>query len=208
METPEKILKTFCSTLDAAKILGVSQRTVQLWAENGLLEAWKTRGGHRRITRASIDHLLLTPVFRPGGEAPKRGKRVAEEPRPFSVLVVEDDAALRRLYEINLARWPLQPKVSIAGDGYEALIRLGQTRPDFLITDLNMPGMDGFRMLKAIRNIDELVDMAIVVVTGLDPAEVASRGGVSTNIRVFPKPVPFAELQAIAARVSAARMKR
>ncbi|QDX80347.1 hypothetical protein B9N43_03145 [Denitratisoma sp. DHT3] len=46
-----------CSTREAADILGVSLRTVQLWVDSGILDAWKTAGGHRRVSRASIEAL-------------------------------------------------------------------------------------------------------------------------------------------------------
>lgn len=46
------------STREASEILGVSLRTVQLWVDGGILEAWKTAGGHRRISRASVEALL------------------------------------------------------------------------------------------------------------------------------------------------------
>ena len=45
-------------TREAAEVIGVSVRTVQLWVENGSLEAWKTPGKHRRILRASVEALL------------------------------------------------------------------------------------------------------------------------------------------------------
>lgn len=45
------------STREASEILGVSLRTVQLWVDSGILEAWKTAGGHRRISRASVEAL-------------------------------------------------------------------------------------------------------------------------------------------------------
>lgn len=46
-----------CSTREAAQILGVSLRTVQLWVDSGILLAWKTVGGHRRITLESVERL-------------------------------------------------------------------------------------------------------------------------------------------------------
>lgn len=46
------------STREASEILGVSLRTVQLWVDSGVLEAWKTAGGHRRVSRASVEALL------------------------------------------------------------------------------------------------------------------------------------------------------
>ena len=52
------VKKSFCTTREAATLLGVSVGTVQLWVENGLLQAWKTAGGHRRVMRNSINKLL------------------------------------------------------------------------------------------------------------------------------------------------------
>ncbi|MGD9786944.1 MAG: helix-turn-helix domain-containing protein [Sulfuricellaceae bacterium] len=46
-----------CSPGEAAKILGVSPRTIQSWVDNGILTAWKTVGGHRRITLESVNRL-------------------------------------------------------------------------------------------------------------------------------------------------------
>ena len=44
----------YCTTREAAKILGTSLRTIQLWVESGILQAWKTPGGRRRVTRESM----------------------------------------------------------------------------------------------------------------------------------------------------------
>lgn len=46
------------STREASELLGVSLRTVQLWVDSGILQAWKTAGGHRRISSTSVDALL------------------------------------------------------------------------------------------------------------------------------------------------------
>lgn len=59
------------STREASEILGVSLRTVQLWVDGGILEAWKTAGGHRRVSRASVEALLKggASVGRPSAAA-------------------------------------------------------------------------------------------------------------------------------------------
>ena len=49
-----------CTTLEAARLLGMSVRSVQLMVDRGELVAWKTPGGHRRIARASLEHLRAT----------------------------------------------------------------------------------------------------------------------------------------------------
>jgi excisionase family DNA binding protein len=208
----KQVPKTFCTTREAAALLGVSLSTAQLWAESGLLEAWKTGGGHRRISRQSIERLLANPAGRhvPAEVVPTRratdvAQGSATPPAPLNILVVEDDPTLRRLYELKLRDWPMQPEIRTAGDGYEALICMGNTKPDLLIADLQMPGMDGFRMLHTISNAPELAGMAIVVVSGLDAEEIVLGGGVPDGIPVLPKPVPFDQLLAIAEQVAGER---
>jgi excisionase family DNA binding protein len=204
----KQILKSFCTTREAAELLGVALRTAQLWAESGLLEAWKTDGGHRRITRASIERLLNTPSTKDTSLRRRADDQVPlAPPAPFNILVVEDDFTLRRLYEIKLRAWPMQPIVASAGDGYEALIRLGVLKPDLLIADLQMPGMDGFRMLRTIKASPELTNVSIVVVSGLDAEDIALHGGVPDGIPVLPKPIPFDRLRAIAELLAADRQE-
>ncbi len=115
MESDE-IIKTFCTTREAADQLGVSLRTVQLWSESGLLKAWKTAGGHRRVERASVERLLV--------RHPQPTATVASEPS-LRILVVEDDLSVLRLYERKLARWPMRPSVDTATNGFDALVKIG-----------------------------------------------------------------------------------
>ena len=207
MSTQKHIVRSFCTTREAAQMLGVSLRTAQLWSESGLLEAWKTSGGHRRISRQSIERLLSGP----GSDLPTRadpaGVPAASDSADgrFSIMVVEDDLILRRLYELNLRNWPMKPEVFTAGDGYEALVLLGLHRPDMLIADLQMPGLDGFRMLRTIQGAPELAAMKIVVVSGLDPEDIEQRGSVPAGIPILPKPVPFERLATIAGQILAER---
>ena len=203
------IEKTFCTTRVAAGLLGVSVGTIQVWVENGLLQAWKTAGGHRRVLRASIDRLLrekslelqaLTDNVTNSAHTPQ-----GVPMQPFRVLVVEDDENLLRLYRSRLAGWPMAPSVSLANGGVSGLLMMGRCSPDLLITDLNMPGMDGFTMLHDLRHTPELRHTTIVVVTGLDTEELARKGGVPEGIEVLPKPVPFDRLKTIATLVAANR---
>lgn len=123
--------------------------------------------------------------------------------QPFRVLVVEDDENLLRLYRSRLAGWPMAPSVSLANGGVSGLLMMGRCSPDLLITDLSMPGMDGFTMLQDLRHTPELRHTTIVVVTGLDTEELARKGGVPEGIEVLPKPVPFDRLRTIATMVAA-----
>ncbi len=195
------IQKSFCTTREAADMLGISLSTAQLWVESGLLKAWKTEGGHRRIERASIERLLAdstraTPD--PSAAMADRTPSIASKQTTFKILIVEDNDDLRNLYRINLSQWPLKLEIITASNGFEALIKIGNARPDLMIADLFMPDFDGFKMLKTVRAEPEFQNLPIVVVTGLSPDDIATHGHLPEDIAVFQKPVPFAQLQRIA----------
>jgi len=177
---PEPLIeKSFCTTREAAILLGVSVGTVQLWVESGLLQAWKTAGGHRRVLRDSVHGLLHK---KPAPAVPSRRLRI---------MVVDDDTALLRLYETNMSRWPMVPEVIAVDNAVTALLTIGRSPPDLLVMDLHMPGMDGFRMLREMRASPEISHTTIVVVSGLDAAAIAERGGLPAGIELLPKPIPF-----------------
>ena len=180
----------FITTREAAQLLGVSLRTAQLWVENGQLEAWKTDGGHRRISRASVRRLL-------DGEAPSKGSDAKGplHPERVRVLVVEDDSILIKLYKTVMASWKLPLEVITAGNGIDALIRIGKDAPDLMITDLSMPNMDGIQLIRNLANSSFREGLEIVVVSGMDVAEIEAHGGLPGDIKIFAKPVPFKELK-------------
>lgn len=184
----------YCTTREAAETLGVSLRTAQLWVESGLLDAWKTDGGHRRINRASVQRLL-------DGEVKLRQRDAAPAPQDerIKVLVVEDDSILLKLYKTVIGNWNLPIDIITAGNCVDGLIRVGRDAPDLMITDLAMPGFDGFQMVHSLTATSYREGMVIVVVSGLDSADIEARGGLPKGIRVFSKPVPFDQLRAICA---------
>lgn len=190
----QPVERSFCTTREAAAVLGVSVGTVQLWVENGQLEAWKTAGGHRRVLRESVDRLVRKPP--PSTARPPEPAETAKPWRP-TVMVVEDDIHLLRLYEARISRWPLSPQVICLNNAVLALLRIGRSSPDMLILDLNIPGMDGFAMLHSLRHSGAVEATTIAVVTGMDESLIEARGGLPGDVEVYTKPIPFDSLQAL-----------
>jgi CheY-like chemotaxis protein len=104
------------------------------------------------------------------------------------LLLVDDDPAILALYEAAIGSWGMPLDVVRAGNGVEALLRIGELRPDLLVGDLSMPGVDGLRMIRTLRASEAYRDMAIVVTSGLDPATIRAMG-LPDDIPVLPKPV-------------------
>ena len=82
------------------------------------------------------------------------------------ILVVDDDAGIREMLLLALRRngW----ETEAAGDGRDALSRLGQQRFDVVVTDIQMPRMDGLALLRAIRSLPQPMPV-VVQTTLLDP---------------------------------------
>jgi excisionase family DNA binding protein len=175
------------TTSDVAKELGVTIRSVQLWVEQGVLEGWKTPGGHRRITRASFNRIAMVKAEQ---------KDVIADGSRLKVVVVEDDQAVLMLYRLTIDSWQLPIDVTLISSACEGIVSITQNTPDVLITDLRMPEMDGFAMLNVLRGLEDFSRMAIVVVTGLQAHEIEAKGGLPKGVRLYGKaPVPFWEMR-------------
>jgi excisionase family DNA binding protein len=173
----------YLSTREAATALGISLGTVQKMVESGVLEAWKTEGGHRRIPTSAIrDHLAQ----RQGGKAPSA---------MLDVLVAEDNPIFQTLYQSALEKWDFPIKLRIVDNGFDGLLQVGSCQPDVLITDLMMPGMDGFDMIRRLRSNKDLANMVIVVVSSMEPHQIAESGGLPADIMVYKKPIPLLEIK-------------
>lgn len=126
MKTKPAIPAT-CSTSEAAKILGISVGAAQLWVENGMLQAWKTPGGHRRILHSSLAQIVeqqKVAADQENGEA-------------LSILVIETEQSEREdLGEALLAAFP-DSKIQLSATAFESLLNLGEKTPDVLIANLH-----------------------------------------------------------------------
>lgn len=79
-------------------------------------------------------------------------------------LVVDDSPTMRRIV-CNALKEIGYSDMSEAGDGAEALSALNDQPADFLITDWNMPNMNGLELTKAVRGHDQFGEMPILMIT-------------------------------------------
>jgi excisionase family DNA binding protein len=171
----------YCGTSYAAKLLKLSVGTVQNLVEANKLKAWRTLGGHRRISMQSIyDYQSLNKL--------QPSVLQSREVR-LRVLVVEDDENTRNMYQAHFDRWSLQLDVVMYASAMEALIDMPSMHPQVLLTDLNMPNMDGFKFLQTLREHKLFFDLPIIVLTGLSADQISKKGGLPNDIQVLQKPI-------------------
>ncbi|MGH8135329.1 MAG: response regulator, partial [Steroidobacteraceae bacterium] len=95
----------------------------------------------------------------------------------------------------HLGSWCLPLELHSVTSGFDALLRIGAARPDLLITDLRMPGIDGFEMIRALQASEAISDLEVIVVTALTQHTIAERGGLPDRITVLHKPLRFDQLR-------------
>lgn len=114
---------------------------------------------------------------------------------PQTVLVVEDDAANRTLFRFWLGTRGF--RVTEAVNGRQALEAAQEERPDLILMDLGLPVMDGFTTMRRMREIGELREVPIIVVSSFSEDECGADAVAAGCNGFVAKPVQFDVLERI-----------
>jgi excisionase family DNA binding protein len=135
----------------AAEYLGVAQSTIRKWSDSGRLPAFYTPGGHRRFRRSDLDAFLSN-----SRGTPLRGGPV--------ILIVDDDARLREFVRVNLEMDGYS--VREAASAAEGLAALEEEPPDLILLDVMMPEVDGWEMLRRVRERHGVDSIPVIMFSG------------------------------------------
>ena len=152
---PTKSAKTIYTTHEVSRLLHVNPRSVINWIEQSLLPSYRTPGGHRRIQHDDLlaflrKHQIPTPASLVEGK--------------FSVLIVDDEEEIVGIIKAFLQRAGGY-EITTATDGITALIEVGRIKPDLLILDIMIPGVDGVEVCRRIK-ADATNRTVIIAVSG------------------------------------------
>lgn len=113
---------------------------------------------------------------------------------PKTILVIEDTVDTRDLIHLYLTKEGFT--VITSADGGEGLYRAKSDQPDLIITDINMPNLDGIGMIKQLREESEFAGTPIIALTayGKDFRDEAISAGANETMQ---KPFEFDELIAL-----------
>lgn len=179
--------KPYLTPHQAAALLMVSPATLRVWADKGLVKASTTAGGHRRFLREDLERFRAA------------GPRALQDASPATrVLIVDDDMPLTR-YLSALLDERGGVITALAHDGFTAGQMLHTFRPDLLLLDLMMPGVDGFQVCQQIREQPATRDIRVIAMTGYPTAENVARALDAGAEACLPKPLDEARLLALLA---------
>ncbi len=111
----------------------------------------------------------------------------------MKVLLVDDTRTLLSLIQVYLMGWQID--FVEAKDGSEGLARAREHKPDLVISDVRMPGMDGFELCAAIRADPVLHKTPIVLLTSLADDASRKKGKLVGATAFLTKPVSVEELR-------------
>jgi excisionase family DNA binding protein len=179
------MLKETFTTFDVAKLCNVAPLTVVNWIDGGRLPAFRTPGGHRRVQKVD----LLGFMRRNGFSIPES---LQEGSGLARLLVVDDDANIRSVIAEHFSSRSRPYEVATAANGFEAGRLMVSFRPDIVLLDLHMPGMDGIQVCRRIKADPRSVGVIVIAITGYYTPEMNARVLECGAVRCFPKPVaPF-----------------
>jgi excisionase family DNA binding protein len=150
-------VKDTYSTHDVAKICCVTPTTVIRWIEDGLIPAFKTVGGHRRVRREDLEKVCRDrsiPFSVPTGTEVGR------------ILVIDDEPVVLELVRDVLKELSHKFEVEVAKDAFDAGRLVVSFRPQLIFLDLMMPGVDGFEVCARLKKDPATANTEVIAITG------------------------------------------
>ena len=162
--------KEFYTTHEVSKFCDVYPTTVINWIKEGILPAYTTPGGHRRIKRDDLLKLMKENNMPIPEELTKGHKN--------RVLVIDDDPKILKMISAILSSEE-DLEVLTTNDGFQAGLTISLWMPDIILLDMLMPDIDGFEVCRRLKADERTRDIPILAVTVLkDPKEIKKMSSV------------------------------
>ncbi len=200
MSPPPVRTERYFTSHEVGDILQVTASSVVKWIDEGILKAFRTPGGHRRVTSTELVRF-----------AQYHGMPVPEELRALGisrVLVIDDEPRFLRAIERALKPYEEEIEVTTVRNGIDALLRLGSLKPDMVLLDLRMPGLDGFEVLERLSKNPETKGIRVIAMSGeMGPATVERCRSLGAET-CLQKPLPTADLVQLLRELRRSRWQR
>lgn len=175
------------SALEVANICGVVNQTAINWIKNGHLKAFTTPGGQYRIYAEELRKFLSS-----------RGMRIPEELQKLvqggtnqKILVVDDNRDLNDLLRDFLKQRIPEYEILQALDGFDAGRLVTTEHPAVVILDIALPGLDGHKLCRTIKEDPSLENPIVIAISGLDDPREREQILAEGADLFFPKPIDF-----------------
>ena len=141
------------TTHDIGRLLQVDPSSVSKWIDRGLLTAFRTPGGHRRIRSSDLRSFLIAhqmPIPEELGNGLVR------------ILVVDDEKPVLDAMKRAFKPFAGQVEAVFTSSAVEALLSVAEQKPHGMLVDLNMPDVDGLEVCRRVRSRKSLEAVRLI----------------------------------------------
>jgi len=153
-------MKKYLTPKEVAEMLRVSPITLRQWAQKGMLSFTTTAGGHRRYVAKDVETFKDSYGI--------ESHAAASSPR---ILIVDDDDSVRDMLIDMISEDIENSEIESATDGFDAGSKVQSFKPDIVLLDLMMPGLNGIEVCKRLKNNELTRDIRVIAMTGYPSEE-------------------------------------
>lgn len=179
------------SALEVANICGVVNQTAINWIKNNHLKAFTTPGGQYRIYSEDLVDFLNNRGMRVPEELSDVAEKINSNKK---IMIIDDDKDLNEMMKLIFSRKLEEFDIIQAFDGFEAGKLLVSEKPDVIILDIDLPGVNGHLLCTKIKEDKNLNSPVVISISGLDDTfeeeKILSEGADA----FFTKPLDFDNL--------------
>lgn len=173
------------TTHDISRLLQVDPSTVSKWIDRGILLAFRTPGGHRRVRSSDLRTFLIAHQMPVPDEL---GSGVVR------LLVVDDEKPVLDSLKRAFKPYGNQVDLTTTTSGVEALLLVSETRPHGMLIDLTMPELDGLEVCRRIRARKQLEGVRLITMTARHSQEVVDASLKAGASACLAKPVEVGQV--------------
>jgi len=178
----------YITVQQVAEYLEVSKQAVNKWINDGNFKAYRLPSGRIKILRSDfLDYLKSNKLYI---------DETFFEVSPKNIVVIDDDEKIQKLFKQYFKRFQDSFSIEYAVDGISGLLKIGNLKPELVLIDIEMEGMNGIEVSRKILEDSSLSDIKIIVISGYMSQyqdELSELGDVKT----LEKPFKFTDLDDI-----------
>lgn len=180
------------SALEVANICGVVNQTAINWIRNGYLKAFSTPGGQYRIYLEDLVDFMKDRNMK----IPTELLEASQQKKSIfaSILIVDDDRGLNQVVTKFIEKEIPDLSIFQAFDGFEAGAIMAEKKPNIILLDLDLPGVNGEDLFKKINASEEFGKPVVCVMTALKDETVLDRLKDNGVENFFIKPLNLVEI--------------
>jgi excisionase family DNA binding protein len=166
---------------EVGELLQVNPSSVKKWVDDGLLLAFRTPGGHRRIRAVDLVSFLVRhdmPIPAALQDAAKK-----------RLLIVDDETDQLKALARSLKRFADRVEVTTTSNGIDALVLVGSFHPHAVLLDVYMPGIDGLEVCRRLKKNAATKDVSVYVVSGNFTSSLEQKALEAGAVQCLSKPV-------------------